>query len=152
MRKAALSEMSLRFAATLGLCAALLWMISCTATGRPESDQKIQQQAQQATENAKVAAQKAAAEARIAAANAEREANDVAKGVRAGLHNGKGDDHAIDLNSATRADLETLPGVSAATARRIAANRPYDTPHALVSKGIVSQSEFDRISGEVVTR
>lgn len=152
MRKAALSEFSLRFAATLGVCAALLWMISCTATGKPESDQKIQQQAQQATENAKIAAQKAAKEARIAAANAEREANDVAKGVKAGLHNGKGNDHAIDLNSASRTDLETLPGVTATTARRITANRPYGTPHDLVSKGVVSQSEFDRIAGDVVTR
>jgi DNA uptake protein ComE-like DNA-binding protein len=151
MRKAALSEITFRFAATLGLCAALLWIVSCTATGKPESDQRIQQQARQATENAKVAAQKAAAEARIAAANAEREANDVAKGVRAGLHNGKGNDRAVDLNSASRADLETLPGVTATTARRITANRPYDTPHDLVSKGVVSQSEFDRIAGAVVT-
>lgn len=151
MRKAALLEITLRFAATLGVCAALLWMVSCTASGKPESDQKIQQQAQQATENAKVAAQKAAAEARVAAANAEREANDVAKGVRAGIHNGKDKDHAIDLNSASRADLETLPGITPTAARRITANRPYDTPHDLVSKGVVSQSEFDRIAGEVVT-
>lgn len=152
MRKAALSEFGIRCATVLAVCAALFWMISCTATGKPESDQKIQQQAQQATENAKIAAQKAAAEARIAAANAEREANDVAKGVRAGLHNGKGGDHAVDLNSASRADLETLPGVTAATARRIAANRPYDTPHDLVRKGVVSEDEYGRIAGDVVTR
>lgn len=150
MRETKLSELTIRVAATVGLCAALLWVTSCNANGTPESDRQIQQQAQQATENAKKAADKAAAEARVAAANAEREANDVAAGVKAGLHNGKGG--GMDLNSATRADLETLPGVTAVTARRIESNRPYDTPHDLVRKGVVSQAEYDRIAGDVVTK
>jgi DNA uptake protein ComE-like DNA-binding protein len=141
--------MTIRVAAMIGLCAALVWVASCNADGNPESDQQIRQQAQEATERAKVAADKAAAQARVAAANAEREASDVAAGVKAGLHNGKG---AIDLNSASRSDLETLPGVTATAARRIENDRPYSTPHDLVRKGVVSQSEFDRIAGDVVTR
>jgi DNA uptake protein ComE-like DNA-binding protein len=151
MQRTNLTELTVRVAATLGLCAALLWVASCNANGSRESDQQIQQQAQQATENAKKAADKAAAEARVAAANAEREANDLARGVKAGLHNGKGGD-GIDLNAASRADLETLPGVTATTARRIESNRPFDTPHDLVRKGVVSQAEYDRIAGDVVTR
>lgn len=150
MGKTSFYNLSIRVAATLGLCAAMVWMASCNANGKPESDQQIRQQAQQATQNAKAAADKAAAEARVAAANAEREANDVAAGVKAGLHNGKGG--GVDLNSASRADLETLPGVSAATARRIESNRPYDTTHDLVRKGVVSEAEYDRIAGDVVTR
>jgi DNA uptake protein ComE-like DNA-binding protein len=58
----------------------------------------------------------------------------------------------VDLNSATRADLETLPGVTAVTARRIEAHRPYDSPHDLVRKGVVSQAEYERIAGNVVTK
>jgi len=150
MRKSTLSDLAFRLAVTLGLFAALLWISSCNANGKPESDQQIQQQAQQVTENAKKAADKAAAEARVAAANAEREANDVAAGVKAGLNNGKGG--GVDVNSASRADLEALPGVTAATARRIENNRPYGTPHDLVRKGVVSQAEYDRIAGNVVTR
>jgi DNA uptake protein ComE-like DNA-binding protein len=150
MRRATLSNLILRVAATLGLCAALLWIVSCNANGKPESDRQIQQQAQQATESAKRAADKAAAEARVAAADAEREANDVAAGVKAGLHNGKGG--CVDLNSASRADLEALPGVTAATARRIENNRPYGAPHDLVRKGVVSEQEYGRIAGNVVTR
>ena len=140
---------TIRVMATLGLCMAVLWVASCA---RRESDQQIQQQAQEATEQAKVAAKKAAEEARIAAANAEREAHDVAKGVRAGLHNGKNGENAVNLNTASRADLETLPGVTATTARRIAENRPYDTPHDLVSKRVVSQAEYERIADDVVTQ
>lgn len=152
MKRISLSEIAIRVTAMLALCAALLWVASCNANGKPESDQQIQQQAQQATENAKRAADKAAAEARVAAANAERTANDVAAGVRAGIHNGKGGGGGIDLNSASRSDLETLPGVTVATARRIENNRPYSSPHDLVRKGVVSQDEYDRIADDVTTR
>jgi DNA uptake protein ComE-like DNA-binding protein len=137
--------------ATLGLCVAVLWVASCSVSGH-ESDQQIQQQAQQATEQAKVAAKKAAAEARVAAANAERDAHDVAKGVRAGMHNGKDGSDLVNVNSAARVDLESLPGVTPTTARRIAENRPYDTPHDLVRKGAMSQAEYDRISDKVATQ
>jgi DNA uptake protein ComE-like DNA-binding protein len=149
MREPKLSEVAIRMVAAAMVCAALLWVAGCNWNGKPESDQQIQQQAKHATEQAKVDAQKAAAQARVAAAEAERQAHDVAVGVKAGLHSGK---NAVDLNSASRADLEGLPGVTAATARRIEANRPYDTTHDLVRKGVVSQDEFDRIAGDVVVR
>jgi DNA uptake protein ComE-like DNA-binding protein len=136
-----------RLAATAVLCAALLWVSACS--GR--SDRQIRQQAQQATERARAEADKAAAEARAAAAQATRQANDVAAGVRAGLHNQNGA-HVVDVNAASRADLETLPGVTPATARRIAQNRPYGSPYDLVRKGAVSQAEYDRIAGDVVAR
>jgi DNA uptake protein ComE-like DNA-binding protein len=143
--------MMIRVATMLGLCVALFWVASCNASGH-ESDQQIQHQAQEATEQAKVAAKKAADEARIAAANAERDAHDVAKGVRAGLHNGKNGSAVVNVNNATRVDLESLPGVTPTTARRIAENRPYSTPHDLVRKGVVSQAEYDRISDQVATQ
>src|ERR1700728_4157322 len=61
MRRAAILDMTIRIVATMGVCAALAWVVSCNANGKPESDQQIQQQAQQATENAKRAADEAAA-------------------------------------------------------------------------------------------
>lgn len=146
MRESKAGELALRAAAALGLCMALLWLASCNLSGKRESDQQIRQQAQQATEQAKRAADQAAAEARVAAANAEREANDVAAGVKAGLHNGKS---AVDVNTADRAELERLPGVTAATARRIEGRRPYAATHDLVKKGAVSEEEYGRIAGDV---
>jgi len=140
----------IRVIASLGLCAALFWVVSCSGNSR-ESDRQIQQQAQQDTVRAKIAAQKAAADARVAAANAERDARAVASGVKEGLHQPTPSE-AVDLNSASRAQLEHLPGVGASAARRIAENRPYSTPHDLVRKGVLSQSEYDRIAGDVVTR
>jgi DNA uptake protein ComE-like DNA-binding protein len=149
MREPRWTEVAIRMVAAAMVCAALLWVAGCNWNGKPESDRQIQQQAQQTTEKAKVDAQKAAAQARVAAAEAEREAHDVAVGVKAALHNGKS---AVDLNSASRADLETLPGVTATTARRIEAHRPYDTTHDLVKKGVVSEDEYGRIAGDVVVK
>jgi DNA uptake protein ComE-like DNA-binding protein len=137
----------IRLAASAALCAAVLWLGGCAN----QSDRQIRDQAERATEQARVQAQKAAAEAKVAAANATREANDVAQGVRDGMHNG----HAagpVNLNAASRADLESLPGVSPATADRIAGNRPYNTPYDLVRRRVISQAEFNRISGDVVAQ
>lgn len=149
MREPRLTEVAVRVGAAAAVCASLLWVAGCNWNGKPESDRQIQQQAQHATEQAKVDAQKAAAQARVAAAEAERQAHDVAVGVKAGLHNGNS---AVDLNAATTADLETLPGVTAATAHRIEAHRPYDSTHDLVKKGVVSEDEYERIAGDVVVR
>lgn len=147
MRPSSQFPFLLRLLTGVALCAALLWMASCAH----ESDRQIQQQAQKATEQAKVDAQKAAAQAKIAAANATREANDVAKGVRAGLHNKNGE-RIVDVNTASRADLESLPGVTPATARRIAENRPYNSPRDLVRKRVISETEYDRIAGDIAAR
>lgn len=151
MPRRGLLDLMIRIAATMGLCVALLWMVSCSP--RQESDQQLRQQAQQATERAKVAAQKAAVDARIAAANAERDANDVAQGVKAGLHNGKGAGAGtVDVNSASRASLESLPGVTPAVARRIANDRPYSSPHDMVRKGAITEAEYGRIAGNVTAQ
>lgn len=147
MRRGKDGNLAIRLAATVGLCAALFWMTSCSG----QSDQQIQQQAQQATEKAKAEADKAAAEAKVAAANATREANDVAAGVRAGMHNKPGAG-VVNVNSASRNDLETLPGVTQPVARRIAAARPYNDTYDLVRKRVLSEAEYNRISGQIVAQ
>jgi DNA uptake protein ComE-like DNA-binding protein len=136
----------------LGAWLALLWLAGCS--NHPQSDQQLKQQAAQTTQQVKAQAQQAAAEARVAAANAERKVNDVASGVKEGLNtstpSGSPGINSVDVNSASEARLLTLPGISLTRARRIIKDRPYATPHDLVSKGAISQSEYDRISAQVV--
>ena len=43
----------------------------------------------------------------------------------------------VDLNSASRKELMTLPGIGAAEAGRIVANRPYLTKTDLVAKNVL---------------
>ena len=51
----------------------------------------------------------------------------------------------IDINSATQAELERLPGVGAATAKKIVAGRPYQSVSDL-SKAGVSKKTIDKIT------
>ena len=142
--------------AAVAMTVGLAWLAGCNRNGTPESDQQLKQQAAQTTEQVKSGAQQAAADAKVAAANAERKVNDIAAGVKEGLHTnekpsaGVTPSGAIDINSASTAQLETLPGISTARAQRIIDNRPYSSPHDLVSKGVVSEAEYARVSGKVV--
>lgn len=132
-------------------CSAGLWAAGCNHPNQQESDQQLRDQAAQTTQQVKKDAKEAAADARVAAANAERKVDDIATGVKDGMHsNAKPAPGSIDINSASAGQLATLPGISAARARSIIDNRPYGAPHDLVNKGVVSEAEYARISGNIV--
>jgi DNA uptake protein ComE-like DNA-binding protein len=82
------------------------------------------------------------------AAEAKHDAKAVVQGVEAGLKT-KGQ---VDINSATKDQIEALPGIDAARARRIIAGRPYQSSDDLVKRHMVSKAEYDRISGQVVAQ
>ena len=52
------------------------------------------------------------------------------------------------INGSTASQLEkTLPGIGEVRSKAIVAGRPYAAPTDLVSKGVLTQSQFDKISG-----
>jgi hypothetical protein len=55
---------------------------------------------------------------------------------------------AVNLNTATQADLEALPGVGPATAKKIIAGRPYASVGDLAKAG-VPKNTIDKISSMV---
>ena len=114
----------------------------------PASDQHLQEQAAQATENAKRQSQEALAQAKVAAANAERTVDDVAAGVKQGMDS-KDSGTRLDLNDASQADLAGLPGITGAKARQIVEHRPYTSTHDLVKAGLLSEGQFDRIAPKI---
>jgi len=56
----------------------------------------------------------------------------------------------IDLNSASVEELEALPGVGPATAKKIVAGRPYSRKDELVDKKIVSATTYGKIKDQIV--
>lgn len=56
----------------------------------------------------------------------------------------------LDINSASKDELEKLPGIGPATSQKIIAGRPYRAKNDLVSKNIVSQVEYDKIKEQII--
>ncbi len=83
-----------------------------------------------------------------ATAAATRDAKAVVKGVVDGLKE-KG---PVNINHASADDLQTLPGIDQAAAKRIIAGRPYQNSIELTKRHIVSKAEYDRIASHVVAK
>jgi len=56
----------------------------------------------------------------------------------------------LDLNSASKADLEALPGIGEKYAQRIIDGRPYQRKDQLVSKKIIPQGTYDKIKDQLI--
>ena len=55
----------------------------------------------------------------------------------------------ISINSATKDELDMLPGVGPTTAQKIIDNRPYAALEELLNKKVVKQSVFDDIQDQI---
>jgi len=103
---------------------AILLLASLVSCVQPDNPQDLKEKTAKATENAK------------------RDAKAVAEGIREGWSR----DKPLNLNTATKDQLASLPGITSAEADRIIAERPYREPDELVSRHILPKSKYDRIA------
>ena len=55
----------------------------------------------------------------------------------------------VDINSATKEQLSEISGIGDVTAQKIIDGRPYKTKKDLVTKGILTQAQYDKMKDQL---
>jgi competence protein ComEA len=111
-------------------CAVVLLLLLAACTTRNPTPDEVRERTAQATSDIR------------------RDAKAVAEGVKEGWNRGQ----PLDVNRASKDQLLSLPGMTDAEADRIIAQRPYSSASELVSRRVISQSEYDKIKDQVTAK
>jgi competence protein ComEA len=127
-------------------CVALLAVTIAAGCSPSQDTDKTRQQAADAAAQIKAGSKVAAVEIKKGAVEAGKQGKAIAEGVKEGW---TAESKKVNINTASKNLLLTLPGVDEDTAQRIVAGRPYHTKDELNTKGIVSPEEYQKIQDKI---
>ena len=58
----------------------------------------------------------------------------------------------VDINSASKEELKTLPDISDAQADKIIAGRPYGSKAHLLTRNIIDRAAYEKLKAQVIAR
>lgn len=130
----------------------LALLAGCTQNQDPA---KTRQEAAQAAAKAKEEGKQAAVELKKDTAEARRQGKAIAEGVKDGLSGNTtsaSGSKKVNVNTASKDQLMSLPGMDDEQAQRVIDGRPYHTREELKAKGAVSPEEYQKIARQVATQ
>jgi DNA uptake protein ComE-like DNA-binding protein len=131
----------------LAITIAGLLMLACGCS--QQDTEKTRQEAADATQKIKEGSKVAGVELKKDLKEAAKQTKATAEGIREGMQR---PDKPVNVNSASRTELQTLPGIDERTADRMIAGRPYHTTEEVGAKGAVSPEQFTRIKDKITVK
>ena len=133
---------------TIAILATLL--TGCTQqTATPD---QTREETADAAKKVKDESKEAAKQIEAASDQVKDQVKAVAQGAKEGWNDDKDKTRTVDLNTATIAELTNLPGIGKTEARKIIKARPFTTTHELVSRGILSEDDYQKLSDNVTVK